>query len=249
MAARFADCLPATGHASATSPYADAENAPGKPSAKLLAVPTSPVSPPWGFSLSHGWAELDVMPGWAPLASRSAPKTGQATLLLLLPLAQMLFCLLAEHEKYLRGLINMPGLRMLEPRGSQVAQLLGDNVGNPGGSPQKKRPRSRGWGCPSILPSPPRTRYFGQTSPVRLAARRAVPNQLSFHLPPTGPRHEAAAGPNRATENPPLQAAQQPRERYKWFEWRLLKSRRGFPDGSALQEEKGSEISLGKFPG
>lgn len=141
------------------------------------------------------------MPGWAPLASCSAPNTGQAAFLLPLPSAQILFCLLAEHEKYLRGLISTPGLRMLEPGGSQVAQLLGDNAGNPGGAP-KKRPRSHGRSCPPIPPSPPHTRYFGQTTAVRLMAHRAVANQLSFGLPPTDPRHEAAAGPSLTTKNP-----------------------------------------------
>lgn len=110
------------------------KNAPGKPSAKLLAVLMSLVSPLWGFSLGHGWAELDAMPGWAQLTPSSAPNTGRATLLLPLLSTQMLFCLLAENENYFRRLINMLGLRVLEPRRSQVAQLLGDNVGNPGAS-------------------------------------------------------------------------------------------------------------------
>lgn len=147
--------LPATGHALATSPSVDAENAPGKPSAKPLTVLTSPGSPPRGFGRSHGPADPGATPGWALLAPCSAPNRGQAVLLLPLPLARMPFCLLAEHEKYPRGLVNVPGLRVLELRGFQVVQLLGDNVGNPGGTDiQNKK-------GPPILPSPAHTRYFG----------------------------------------------------------------------------------------
>lgn len=133
LAARFADCLPASGHALATAPYTDAENAPGKISAKLLAVPVSPVSPPRAFSLSHRRAKLAAMPGWARLAAHSAPHVGQA-MLLPWPLAGTPFCLLAEREEHLRGLMNTPGLRMLEPKGSQVGQQLVGNTGNPGGT-------------------------------------------------------------------------------------------------------------------
>lgn len=71
------------------------------PSAKILAVLMSPVRPPWGFGLSRGWAELEVMSGLAPLALSSAPNWCQAVLLLPLPAALMPFRLLAEREKYL----------------------------------------------------------------------------------------------------------------------------------------------------
>lgn len=108
MAARSAACLPATGHASATALYADAEKCTGEqPSAELLPVLVSLVSPPRGFGLSCRWAELEATSGLAPLALCGAPNGGQAVLLLPLPAAPMPFRSLAERGKYLGGLINV----------------------------------------------------------------------------------------------------------------------------------------------
>lgn len=112
----------------------------------------------------------------------------------------------------------MPGLRMLEPRRSQVAQLLGGNVGNPGASQKQK---GQGATDGAVLLSCPAFRIPNILAkpPVRLVAHRAVSNQLSFDLPPADPHHEAAAGPNVTTKNPPYKLLSSHGERYKWFEW------------------------------
>lgn len=81
------------------------------------------------------------------------------------------------------GLTNIPGIRALEPRGSQVAQLVGGKAGNAGES-QKKRAEELRWGRP--CPAQP-SHTFGQATLWGLWPRSPSRTQTPPQRPPKTP--------------------------------------------------------------